>query len=137
MSILTEVRIKALRLPILLLLSVPAVLGACVPKSHSGKAADPAAAMEGQMVPGQLLVQFRPGVTREKIAEILSANGLRIERDLGMPRAYLVISVGASPLLEIMGRLRSCPEVESAEPNWVRRIGPPLPATPAKPAPDG
>lgn len=135
MSIFTEVRIMVSKLP--WILSVLAVLGACAQTSYSGGRADPAAAVEGQHVPGELLVHFRPGVAQERVAEILAANGLRIERELGMPRAYLAKSVDARPIHEIITRLRSYPEVESAEPNWVRRIGPPSPAIPAKPAPNG
>jgi|MudIll2142460700_1097286.scaffolds.fasta_scaffold15287_2 hypothetical protein len=134
MSIFTEVRIMALKLP--WILSVLAVLGACAQTSYSGGRADPAAAVEGQHVPGELLVHFRPGVAQVRISEILAANGLRIERELGMPRAYLVKSADACPIYEIIARLRSYPEVESAEPNWVRRIGPPSPAVPAKPSPN-
>ena len=135
MSIFTEVRIMALKLP--WILSVLAALGACAPTSYSGGRADPAVAVEGQYVPGELLVLFRPGVAQERVAEILAANGLRIERELGMPRAYLVKSADTRPIHEIIARLRSYPEVESAEPNWVRRIGPPTPASPAKQAPNG
>jgi len=134
MSIFTDVRIFVSKLP--WILSVLAVLGACAQTSYSGGRAAPAAAVEGQHVPGELLVHFRLGVAQERVAEVLAANGLHIERELGMPRAYLVKSADARPVHEIIARLRSYPEVESAEPNWVRRIGPPSPAIPAKPAPN-
>lgn len=135
MSILTEVRIMTLRLP--LILSVLAMLGACMPTAHSDSRAGPTPTQEGQHVPGELLVQFRPHTSRERATEILSANGLRIERDLGMPRAYLVKSVDASPISEIIVRLRNYPEVESAEPNRMRWLGPPVKPISAKPAPNG
>lgn len=134
MSLLAAVRIRMLRRP--WVLPVFALLGACAPPSTPGGHADPATAVDGQYVPGQVLVQFRPGVTRERIAEILAANGLRLERDHGMPRAFLVSSAGDRPVPEIIARLRRHPEVEYAEPNRLRRISPPRPM-PAKPAPNG
>jgi hypothetical protein len=94
-------------------------------------------AVETLHIPGELLVQFRPGVAQERVAEILSAHGLIIERDLGMPLAYLTRSVGALTLPELIASLHSYPEVVSVEPNRVRRIGPPSPPVPAKPAPNG
>jgi cell division protein FtsX len=68
--------------------------------------------------------------------EILSVNELRIERELGMPRAFLVRISDSRTVQEVIVKLRSYPEVESAEPNRLRRIGPPLPPF-VKPAPNG
>lgn len=133
MALLAAVRIRVRHWP--WAVPVLALLGACAPASHSQERADPAAA-NGRYVPGQALVQFRPGVTRERIAEILAADGLRLERDLGMPGAYLVSAMGEQPVPEIIARLRRHPEVEYAEPNWLRRTSPPRPM-PVKPAPGG
>jgi hypothetical protein len=93
-------------------------------------------AVDGPYVPGELLVQFRTGIAHERMLEILSVNGLRIERELGIPRAFLVRTADSRTVQEIIVRLRSYPEIESAEPNRLRRIGPPLPP-PVKPAPNG
>lgn len=135
MSVMSGVRRTVWRLP--WLLSVLAVPVACAPFSHSTSSLVSAASASGQYVPGEVLVQFRPGTTHERIVKILLAEGLRIKRELGMPYAYLVKPTESLPVHEIIARLSSHPEVEYVEPNWVRRIGPPSPPVPTKPAPNG
>ncbi|HCU52946.1 MAG TPA: hypothetical protein DIC36_01215 [Gammaproteobacteria bacterium] len=93
-------------------------------------------AVDGPYAPGELLVQFRAETTHERMLEILTVNELLIERELGMTNAFLVKTADSRPIPEIIVRLRKYPEVESAEPNRLRRIGPPLPP-PVKPAPNG
>jgi hypothetical protein len=134
MSMLPGVCRKAWRMP--WIFCVLAVLGSCTPPSQSNGGTVPVTAVDGPYVPGELLVQFRTGIAHERMLEILSVNGLRIERELGIPRAFLVRTADSRTVQEIIVRLRSYPEIESAEPNRLRRIGPPLPP-PVKPAPNG
>jgi hypothetical protein len=90
------------------------------------------AAQEAGYVEGELLVKFRVGVSEEHTAEIHRTLGNRLVESWPGIRWYRVLLKEGVPVPEGIRQYRSFPEVEDAEPNFRRRLGPPPqgPATP-------
>lgn len=103
---------------------VSLMLNAC-----SGGAAPPRSSVArdnaADVVPGEVIVQFRPGTSAQRIDAVLQATGTRIERHLGMPLVYSLRFSGDIPVEEMVQRFKSYPEVENVEPNRVIRLEPP------------
>jgi hypothetical protein len=90
-----------------------------------------------QNVPGEVIVQFRVGTSKERIHEVIAATGASVEKDLGTPLIYLVRFSEERPIDQLLACLRGFPEVLHAEANRVIRIEPPRPIPGTKPAPVG
>jgi hypothetical protein len=76
-------------------------------------------------VPGEALVQFRPGTEPERIVRILEEAEAQIDKPLGMPLAYAIRFPDRIPVEEMLRRLRAYPEVQLAEPNYRVYLNPP------------
>lgn len=84
-----------------------------------------------EFVPGEVLVKFRPGVAVEQVARALSVSAagrpggqvqrLRDRRLAGGSQRVRAASTGAAGTLALLATLRGRPDVEYAEPNYVRR----------------
>ena len=110
---------------ILLVASVPGI-GACTPNvSSSSPLPLPPESSADQVVPGEVLVQFRPGTTSMRIEEIMAATGARSVKSLGTPLVFIVRPPGERTAGELMARFREYNDVLYAEKNQVRRIEPP------------
>lgn len=71
--------------------------------------------------PGELLVTFKPGVTKERIDEINRALGVEsITYDQRLSLLHAKIPDGRS-VEEMVKRYSELPEVEYAEPNYLRK----------------
>jgi|GEM_PF-1803306 len=77
-------------------------------------------APEGEFVPGQIIVRFRPGAARAEIAE---QNRARHKRDMLLERTE-VMEVPVGEELAIAAQLRKNPNVEFAEPDYILKVGP-------------
>ena len=119
-----------------LLVSGALVVGSCVQNSSSHTPLAPVRVQSAeQLVPGEVLVQFREGTSSARIGDILAATGATIDKHLGTPLVILVRPSDGCSTDELIVRLREYREVLYAEPNRIRRIEPP-PALPgAKPNP--
>ena len=78
---------------------------------QTGQAAPPA------QVPGEVLVQFRPGTPRQRLEEILAELNLRLGKSLGTPGAFVLKFSAPTTVEEVIRRLKQFPEVRLAEPN--------------------
>lgn len=87
------------------------------------------------VVPGQVIVQFRPGTSAARIEAMLEATGTRIAQRLNMPGAYVLQFRRDIPVEEMVERFKNYPEVQYAEPNRVIRLDPPG-VPPLKPGPE-
>jgi Fervidolysin N-terminal prodomain len=87
----------------------------------TGKAGPPPPAY----VQGEVVVQFRAGVTAGRIAALLAELGLAPGRPAGVPGFIVARIVDGSSVPEAIRRLQARPEVESAEPNYLTRLAPP------------
>ena len=111
---------------ILLAIAVVPGTGACTPKVSSSSPLPLAQeSSKEQVVPGEVLVQFRPGTTSMRIEEIMAAAGARSVKSLGTPLSLIVRSQGEHTAGELMARFREYNDVLYAEQNRVRRIEPP------------
>jgi hypothetical protein len=70
---------------------------------------------------GEILVKFKPGVTRETLDRIAQENGLRIIRLVSPPGLYLLEIRTTVSEKEMIQRISRLVEVEYAEPNYTRR----------------
>jgi len=131
------IKLHAIMLKPLWLLATVAAFAACAPGAPPAGGGVQPERVVGRYVPGELIVKFRPGTSRDRIGEILAAQRLSIKREMGAPDTYLIQAIEAHPVPDLIRRLRAYGEVQSADPNWIRRIGP-LPEPPrTKPAPNG
>lgn len=96
---------------------------ACV-QADGPKPVEPPATAE-QFVAGEIIIQFQPGTTADRIETILAATGTRIKRGLGAQTIYLIAVDSGVSVEATIRRLVSFPEVRSAEPNQVIRLNPP------------
>jgi len=119
---------RALLLATLLLGAAPVLAEPCqgVPPG-----AAPAADDAG-IVPGVVLVRFRPDVDAQRAQALVQPLGLTIERRLPMGSTYLLRIVDGSSVPEALARLRALPEVQAADPDY-RTPRSPVPAPPAGP----
>ena len=85
-----------------------------------GVSLNAAAAEEGEIVPGQIIVRFRPGAARSEIAEQHRA---RKKEDMLLERTE-ILTVPVGQEVEIAAQLSRNPNVEFAEPDAIFRVGP-------------
>ena len=89
-------------------------------------------AQETGYVEGELLVKFQVGVSQERIAEIHRTLGNRpVESWPGIRWCRVLLKDGVT-VAEGIQQYRSLPEVEDAEPNFRRRVGPPPQGPPVR-----
>lgn len=74
--------------------------------------------------PGELLVKFKVGVSSKRIEEINSALGTKTVRYFKPSGAYLLKITGETSVVETVGQYARLPEVEFAEPNYIRKTQP-------------
>jgi subtilisin family serine protease len=87
-----------------------------VPALSVGQAGAPVAS---EYVSGQILVRFRPGANR---AQVAAANGASVQRELNLPGIF-VLNVAPGRELAVASALARNPNVEFAEPDYVRTHG--------------
>lgn len=80
-------------------------------------------------VPGELIVRFRPGMTRGARSNLLRAHGARVQEELSLSRATLVSLPRAANVRAVAARLTRQAGVLFAEPNYIYRTS----ATPDDP----
>lgn len=100
-------------------------LGACSDLNPASTAADlgvslNAAAAPEEIVPGQIIVRFRPGAARSEIAQQHRA---RKKDDMLLERTE-ILEVPEGQEAEIAAELSRNPNVEFAEPDAIMRVGP-------------
>ncbi|HEV2148260.1 MAG TPA: S8 family serine peptidase [Longimicrobiaceae bacterium] len=86
------------------------------PELSAGQAGAPNA---GEYVAGQILVRFRAGVNR---AQVAAAHGASVQRELNLPGIF-VLSVAPGRELAVVSALSRNPNVEFAEPDYIRTHG--------------
>ncbi|MDX6652811.1 MAG: hypothetical protein QOJ38_1592 [Solirubrobacterales bacterium] len=94
-----------------------ASLAASIPASHAR-----AATGIGEAVPGEILVRFAPNVATEARARARDRAGVRVKRNLLLPRLQLVRTLPGTPVSAALGALNADPSVRYAEPNWLYRL---------------
>lgn len=108
-----------------LVIAAMLAVASCMPNSPPDTSGSPLLVSSGaQAVPGEVLVQFRPGTSSARIQEILADTGARIEKSLGTPLVYMVRPSDGRSADELVARLRAHREVMYAEPNRLRGINP-------------
>jgi len=120
-----ETPILARLLPVLLLVTLGAT-GAAAMGVRSEPGGAGGAPAETDIVPGEVLVQFRDDVRPDARDALLSRLGLRVKASLGGQNAYVVSILDGSSVAAAIARLRAEPEVVSAEPNRIIRLQPPI-----------
>lgn len=80
----------------------------------------PATAAAGEIIPGEVIVQFSEG-TGVKVA---GEHGLAIEVELGAPGegGPALVSTEGRPVAQVVAELRADPSVEQVEPNYVVQL---------------
>ena len=73
------------------------------------------------IVPGEVLVKFRSQVPKERIAVVLAEMGAEVIRSYEGLRLYHLRIVSDEPLEVVIRRFSLLPEVEYAEPNYIRK----------------
>lgn len=110
-----------MRIPIIVLLAAIFAPAAC----RSG-------APGAEYVEGELLVKFRAGVSEERMAEIHRSRGNRLVEAWPDIRWYRVLLKEGTTVPDGIQQYRSLPEVEDAEPNFRRHLGPPPQGPPTR-----
>lgn len=85
--------------------------------SSSASPAPSPAVKRGQYIEGEMLVRFKPGVTKDQIEALNRSHGVRV---LGFIEGIGVYKLGLPPgktVPEMIERYRTSPLVEYAEPN--------------------
>jgi hypothetical protein len=72
-------------------------------------------------VPGELLIRFKPDVSRERITALLGGVGAEVITVFESLRLYHVRITSGEPVQTVIRKLSSLPEVEYAEPNYPRK----------------
>ncbi len=72
----------------------------------------------------ELLVKFKPEVTKEEIKAITEGLNLEIVSEVSLPNCYLLKIRGNETIEEMVEILRNIKEVEYAEPNYIRQKTP-------------
>jgi serine protease len=102
-----------------LLVLVALLAASTVPTAAREPGPDPVA-LEGEVIPGEVIVSFRGGRT-----ETARVNGLtRVEslsgaEEVADPSAPVLMSTGGRPVGEVLAELRADASVQAAEPNYV------------------
>lgn len=113
-----------LLLPVALILSL-ALLCACAKASVMNPAPPetpkslPTQRIE--IVPGEVLVKFKPAVPKERIAVVVAEMGAEVITTFEELRLYHLRIVSDEPLEVVIRRFSLLPEVENAEPNYIRK----------------
>jgi len=117
---------KTEKIPIMVALIIFSTISCQIPAVQAA-AREHQAAVSGSMIetgenssPGEILVQFKPGVTREAVDRIAKEHGLKITRLVSPPVLYLLQTREAMSVKEAIQRLNKLTEVEYAEPNYTR-----------------
>lgn len=95
---------------------------ACAAVEPGGAGGAEEAEIIGEHVRGQVLAKFRPGVSEERVKEILDAQGAAAAERLGLPGVLLLRFPEDVSVADAVRRLSGLPEVEYAEPNYRVRI---------------
>ena len=87
-------------------------------------AVDPAVAMsrkppEPAYVPGQVVVKFQEGVSRERIGQIVAAENGTVEKVLARSGLHLVYIGPDRDVMDAVTSFGEYPEVQYAEPNYM------------------
>ena len=79
--------------------------------------APPVVSSEGEIVPGEVVVQFRAGARGRDVA---AARGLAVVAELGVPGRGVpsLVSTAGRPVDQVLAELRTDPAVEYAEPSY-------------------
>ena len=80
--------------------------------------ASPTKSPAKRFVPYELLVKFKGGVSRERIASIMKNNRIDVIAEIQQGRLYHVKTLDARSIESTITQLMSYPEVEYAEPNY-------------------
>ncbi len=108
-----------------LVIAAVLAVASCTPKPLPDTSGSPLLVSSGaQAVPGEVLVQFRPGTSSTRVQEILADTGARIEKSLGSPLVYMIRPLDGRTADGLVARLRAHREVIYAEPNRLRGINP-------------
>lgn len=75
-----------------------------------------------QFIEGEVLVKFRPGVTRDEIDGICKAYGLSLMEPIGGTGVYRFKIPPTRRVKDIAAALNEDPHIEYAEPNYIVRI---------------
>lgn len=100
------------------MLAVIACAGEPATQGEAGEAAS------GEYVAGEVLVQFEPGTSSKRIADIARIVGAQERERLGAPAIWLLRFPQEIAVEDMVRRLRAFDEVRSAEPNRVIRLPP-------------
>ncbi len=115
--------------PLTVLLTAPLA----VPRAQAMGVRSPAPPpAQADFVPDEVIVRFRPQVSAAALAALLRELGLVIRKPLGPERAYLLGITDGSAVPAMVERLQARAEVESAAPNRISRLNPPLPPQPIR-----
>ncbi len=74
-----------------------------------------------EVVPGEVLVKFKPDVPQERIAAVLAEMKVEVIRVFKDLRLYHIRITGGRSLEEAIREFSHLPEVEYAEPNYIRK----------------
>jgi hypothetical protein len=74
--------------------------------------------MAQPFVPGEVLIKFRPSVSRERIDAILKENGTALMARIKGSGVHRVRIVGKDAVESVVKKLSALQEVEYAEPNF-------------------
>ena len=89
-------------------------------------------AQETDYIEGELLVKFRVEVSEERMGAIHRTLGSRLVESWPGIRWYQVLLKEGLSVPEGIRQYRNLPEVEDAEPNFRKRLGPPPQAPPTR-----
>ncbi|MBA2263554.1 MAG: cell wall-binding repeat-containing protein [Chloroflexi bacterium] len=80
----------------------------------------PATAAAGEIIPGEVIVQFSEGTG----AKVAGEHGLAVEVELGAPGegGPALVSTEGRPVAQVVAELRADPSVEQVEPNYVVQL---------------
>jgi len=80
----------------------------------------PTTAAAGEVIPGEVIVQFQEG----RAAEVASEHGLAVVAELGAPDegSPALVSTEGRPVVEVVAELKADPSVAQVEPNYVVQL---------------
>lgn len=82
---------------------------------------DPKTNRKVSVVAGEILVKFKPEVEKEKIDKINKKFGVEIKKELRIKNTYRLNVPPAKTINEMLKKYKEDPNVEFAEPNYIRR----------------
>ncbi len=74
---------------------------------------------EPAYVPGQVVVKFQEGVSRERIEQIVAAENGTVEKVLARSGLHLVRLEQGQDVMDAVASFGEYPEVQYAEPNYI------------------